>query len=120
MTLIRTVVLSLAFCALATSASAQAALNKSLAWDQTGTTAVEAQAFTYKYYPDGAAVGVTLTGVTCTGTPVACSVPFPAFTPGSHALTLTATNTAGESPKSSPFAFVFVVVPGAPSNIRIQ
>ena len=120
MTLIRTALLGLIFCAIATVASAQAAANKTLAWDQTNVTATEAQAYTYTYYPDGALVGIVLTGVTCAGTPVACSVPFPAFTPGSHTLTLTATNIAGESPKSSPFAFVFVVVPPAPVNIRIE
>ena len=119
MTRIRTALFGLVFCAIATVASAQAAANKSLAWDQTGATATEAQAYTFTYYPDGALVGVVLTGVTCAGTPVACSVPFPAFTPGAHTLTLTATNIAGESVKSNPFAFVFVVVPSAPVNIRI-
>jgi hypothetical protein len=99
----------------------------SLAWDIAGADLVTVQGYTYRYYPDGATPdgatpGTVLTGVTCSGaaSPFTCSVPFPAFTPGSHTLTLTAANVAGESIPSAPFSFVFVVVPGAPSNIRIQ
>jgi hypothetical protein len=92
-----------------------------IGWDQTGVaSAADAQALTYRYYPDGAAVGIVLTGVTCSGTTtVTCQAPFPAFTPGTHTLTLTAGNIAGESAKSAPFAFQFVVIPAAPGNLRI-
>jgi hypothetical protein len=91
-------------------------------WDQTAPTLADAQGYTYKYYPDGSATGVTFTDVTCTGTvsPFQCSVLIPAFTPGNHTIEMTATNIAGESAKSAPFAFSFVVTPGSPVNIRIE
>ena len=118
----KTLVLTLTFLFISTAAFAQVATpNRQLAWDQTNVAnAAEAQSFTYKYYPDGAAVGIALTGVTCTGTTtVTCTVPFPAFTPGQHTLTLTASNVAGESAKSAVFSFSFEVVPTAPSNLRL-
>ena len=98
----------------------QATPSSKLLFDQIGPSLIEVNSYTYKYYPDGNSVGTNLV-VTCTGTtsPFICSAAFPAFTPGSHNLTLTASNTAGESAKSSPFAFVFVVIPAVPSNIRI-
>jgi hypothetical protein len=109
---------------LAASASAQAIPTDKLAWDQPAPDLATAQAYTYKYYPAGATVGITLTGVTCltAGTPavISCRTTFPAFTPGSHTITITASNAAGESPKSAPFTFTFVVVPGVPSSIRIE
>ena len=93
-----------------------------LGWDQAAPTLTEAQGYTYKYYPDTATVGTTLTPVTCTGTtsPFVCDVPFPAFTPGAHTLTVTASNIAGESPKSLPLSFIFTVTPGIPVNVRIK
>lgn len=101
--------------------SAQATPASKLVWDQSAPTLVDANSYTYKYYPDGATTGITLTGVTCTGTasPFVCQVSWPAFTPSNHTLQLTATNIAGESIKSDPFAFVFVVTPAKPVNIRI-
>lgn len=113
--------LSLTF-AVSAFAQSTAVPNSRIAWDQPNVaSAAVAQSYTYKYYPDGATAGIALTGVTCTGTaPVQCSAGFPAFTPGSHTLTLSATNAAGESPKSATLSFVFVVVPSAPSNLQIQ
>lgn len=115
--------LLLAFLLFASVASAQppASSNQRFSFDEAAPTLADAQAYTYKYYPDGNATGVTFTGVTCSGTasPFLCSVLIPAFTPGNHSITLTATNVAGESAKSSPFAFVFVVTPSVPANIRI-
>jgi hypothetical protein len=110
---------------LAASLAAQAppgSTAQRFAWDQAAATLSDAQALTYRYYPDGAAAGVTFSGVTCAGAGSAftCSAPIPAFTPGNHTITMTAANLAGESPKSSPFVFVFVVIPGSPSNVRIQ
>lgn len=95
--------------------------NQRFTFDQAAPVLADAQAYTYRYYPDGATTGITFTGVTCTGTasPFVCSVLIPAFTPGNHSITLTAANVAGESAKSSPFAFVFVVTPSVPANIRI-
>lgn len=98
-----------------------------IAWDQQAPSLAEAQAYAYKYYADGAATGVALTGVVCTsitaptgGVVPQCEAPFPAFTPGSHSLALTAANDAGESVKSAPISFVVVVIPAAPNNLRIK
>jgi hypothetical protein len=49
-----------------------------------------------------------------------CSITFPAFTPGAHALSLTASNAAGESAKSAPISFTMVLVPTVPGALRIQ
>lgn len=105
-----------------TVVGAQAIPTSKLAWDQVAPDLVSAQAYTYKYYPDGSTTGTSLASVTCTGaaSPFQCEVAFPSFTPGNHNLTLTASNIAGESGKSSPFAFVFVVTPGIPTNIHIK
>lgn len=116
---------SIAAIVLLFSASAQAQTGtptSRLAWDQGAPDLATAQAYAYTYYADGATTGTALTGVTCTGTaaPFTCSAAFPAFTPGNHTLTLTAKNVAGEGPKSSPLSFVFVVLPSAPQNVRIQ
>lgn len=98
-----------------------------IGWDQQAPSLAEAQAYTYKYYPDGATTGIALTGVVCTavtsptGTVVPqCEVAFPAFTPGSHTLSITASNEAGESVKSAPLNFAFVVIPSPPANLRIK
>ncbi len=104
-------------------AQAPPALSTSkFAWDQSAPTLADAQAYTYKYYPDGAATGIEFTGVTCSGSssPFQCEVNIPAFTPGNHSITMTASNLAGESAKSAPFSFVFVVTPAIPSGIRIK
>lgn len=105
----------------APAAAQQGSSNQKFSWDQSAPTLVDAQAYTYKYYPDSAPVGIVFTGVICAGTasPFVCSVNIPAFTPGNHSIQLTASNLAGESTKSSPFAFVFVVTPSVPANIRI-
>lgn len=103
--------------------SAQAIPSSKLAWDQPAPDLASAQAYTYKYYPDGSLTGNTLIGVVCSGatSPFQCEVAYPSFTPGNHTLILSATNIAGESnPKSAPFAFAFVVTPGTPLNIHIK
>lgn len=118
-----TVVL-IALVAVAAPAFAQAPVTgaNKIGWDQAAPTLADAQGYTYKYYADAATTGITLAGVTCAGTtsPYQCEVPFPAFTPGNHTLTLTAGNLAGESVKSAPLSFAFVVTPGAPVNLRIK
>lgn len=92
-----------------------------LEWDEVAADLAAAQALTFKLYPDGSVGGMPLPGVTVSGaaSPFACSVPFPAFTPGNHTIQLTATNVAGESTRSAVFPFSFVVVPAAPVNLRI-
>ena len=101
-------------------AQAPATPSNGLAWDQAAPDLATAQGYVYRYYPDGAATGTILTAV-CSGaaSPFSCRANFPAFTPGSHTLQTTAANAAGESVKSSPFAFVFVVQPAAQTNLRI-
>ena len=102
--------------------SAQSATPSSrLGWDQGAPTLADANGYTYKSFADGVAPGVVLTGVTCAGTtsPYACVVNFPAFTPGSHTIQISAANIAGESLPSAPFSFVFVVTPAVPANLRL-
>lgn len=102
-------------------ASAQATTTSRIEWDQAAVDLATAQAYTYRYYADGATTGTAFSGVTCSGTasPFVCRVNFPAFTPGSHSLTLTAANAAGESAQSAAISFTFVVIPAVPSNPRI-
>lgn len=104
-----------------TSVYSQAVPTSRLGWDQDAPTLADAQAYTYKYYADGSTTGIVLSGVTCTGTasPFVCSAPFPAFTPGNHRITLAAANLAGESDKSLPLDFTFIVTPGVPRGLRI-
>lgn len=105
------------------TAHAQTAVPSSrVGWDQAAPTLADANAYTYKYYPDGSATAVNFTGVTCTGTasPFQCVVGFPAFAPGNHTMQITASNAAGESVKSTPFAFVFVVTPATPVNVGLR
>jgi hypothetical protein len=117
----RSFVLACVFMLVASFASAQVVSSSRLGWDQPNATAAEASSYTYKYYPDGATTGTVLTGITCSGTTtVACSAVFPAFTPGAHTLTISATNSAGEGPKSAAFNFTFVVLPSAPVSLRVQ
>ena len=111
----------LAFTVTAAAQTPVTTANK-IGWDQSAPTLAEAQSYVYKYYPDAATAGVALASVTCAGTtsPYQCEVPFPAFTPGSHTLTLTASNAAGESAKSAVLAFAFVIIPASPNNLRIK
>lgn len=90
------------------------------AWDQDASDLATAQAFTYKDYTDALAP-VVLTPVTCSGTisPFQCIAPMPLKPAGSHSTSLTASDVAGESLPSTPLAFVFVVVPNPPKNLRI-
>jgi hypothetical protein len=92
-------------------------------FDQAAPDLATARAYTYRVYVDAATAGQVVTGVTCVAGPSTgvqtCTMPFPAFTPGTHAVTLTAANQAGESAKSAAFTFTLVAVPGAPANIRI-
>jgi len=102
-------------------AQAQATSTNKLTIDQGAPDLATANSYIYKYYPDNTNTGIVITMV-CTGvaTPFVCSGAFPAFTPGAHTLTLTASNLAGESAKSVVLSFTFVVIPSAPLNPRIQ
>lgn len=99
----------------------QAAQNMHFAFDQPAPDLASAQGYTYKYYPDNATTGINFANVACTGSasPFNCLVLIPSFTPGNHSITLTASNVAGESVKSNPFTFAFVVTPAVMTNIRI-
>lgn len=114
--------LALLFVSIANVVSAQTAVTTSkIGWDQDAPSLAEAQSYTYKYYPDSAQGNAILANATCSGagSPFQCQAPFPAFTPGPHTLTLTASNIAGESAQSSPLSFVFVVTPSVPKSLRI-
>lgn len=114
-------VVAIAFVLTGTVQAQTATPSNSILWDQGGPDVVTVNAYTFKYYPDGAAAGVAFTAaVVCTGTaaPFTCKVPYPAFTPGPHTVQITASNVAGESPKSAPLSFTFTVVPSAPTNLR--
>ena len=76
-------------------------------WNEAADGLSDVQLYTYKYYLDGSLVPISLTNVNCIGStsPFQCSVNFPTFYNGSHSLTLTASNTAGESLKSNKFMF---------------
>ena len=99
----------------------QATSSQKFAWDQDVAASENIPALMFKYYTDGATTGVILTGVVCTGTAptLFCSVPIPAFTPGTHSIKLSAINIAGESALSVPFDFALVVTPSAPRLIRV-
>lgn len=110
----------------ATSIAAQGPVGtptSTFVFDQPAPSLATAQAYTYKLYVDGSATGQVLASVTCvagaSATVQTCTTPFPAFTPGVHSVTLTATNQAGESARSTAFTFTLVAVPGSPANIRI-
>jgi hypothetical protein len=91
-------------------------------WTISSPTLADAQAYTYRVYADGSVTGIVLSGVTCTGaaSPFVCEAPIPAFTPGNHTATLTASNIAGESAKSDPLGFNFVVTPSKPGNFGLK
>jgi hypothetical protein len=91
-------------------------------WDMQGSSLAEVSAFVYKYYADGATMGVQFpTTVICNGTvsPYQCVVNIPAFTAGNHSVTVTASSAGGESAKSAPLAFTFISVPVAPTSLKL-
>lgn len=121
----------LCLCALLIAATvhAQTAIPTShLAWDILAPDAATAESYLYRYYLDGAVTGAVFMGVTCATSArfgalpntQECQVAFPAVTPGTHTLEVSAANEAGESTKSAPFTFTMKVLPGIPSNVRIQ
>ena len=113
----------LSFVFVATAASAQNALPTSkLSWTQAGPDLATVGAYTYKYYADGATMGVTYpTSVICSasGTTFTCVVNIPVFTQGNHSITMTASSQGGESAKSAPLAFTFISVPNAPTAFHL-
>ena len=117
----RLVLLSFGLCLWASMASAQATQTSRFALDQGAPDLATAQSYTYRVYADGAATGATIAMI-CTGTasPFVCTALVGAFTPGSHTVTFTAANVAGESPKSAPLTFTMVIIPAVPLNPRIQ
>ena len=100
--------------------------NNQIGWTQTGPDLATVQGYTYKHYDDASATGTAFLSVTCAAQtpPVAgtfdCSAAFPAFAPGTHTMAISASNLAGESAKSSPLSFVFVVTPAVPTALGIK
>lgn len=115
-------VLLISIASLAAQTPPTAIATQKFEWDQAAPTLADAQGYTYKYYPDGGLIGVNFSSVACSGaaSPFRCNTPIPAFTPGNHNITITASNAAGESAKSVPFAFNFVVTPAVPVGVRIS
>jgi len=109
------------------SAFAQATNNSKLSWiqplDTLVTSAAQAQALVYKQYPDNAVTGIVLLNVTCTGTTaIICTAPLPAYTVGSHTITITAAQTTDpttESIKSNVVLFTFKIIVSSPTNVTI-
>ena len=100
-----------------TTAAAQPA-KPYLSWDQVAATLADAQGLTVKYFLDGGATGVALTGVVCTGTtsPFQCTAPWPSgvalpVTSG-HTFELVANDSLGVSAKSALIPFGPPATPG--------
>lgn len=118
----------LAVLAYAGAAQAQTTVTPTnkLVWNEQGPDLPTVQAYVFKVYADGAAAGTVAAAVVCgvrqlpDTTGFTCFLPFPAFTPGSHTLTLTASNAAGESAQSAALAFTMLVTPVVPGGLRIQ
>lgn len=91
-------------------------------WNQAAPTLADASGYVYRTYDNGSTTPAVMAGVTCAGTvsPYQCEAPFPPMSPGNHSLTLTASNIAGESGKSVPFVFTFIVTPAVPTNFGIK
>lgn len=122
---LRPLVLTVALlCALPFAAQAQTATPASkFAWDQPAADLATAQAYTYRYYADAAITSLPLTSVVVTTGTVAGQFPatsaIPAFTPGTHTISIVAVNVDGESLKSNTVTFQMKIVPLAPLNFRI-
>jgi hypothetical protein len=88
-------------------------------WNQPAQDLNTAQGYGYKWYLDGSATGNQFSGVLCTGVSPSftCQVQVPPLTQGTHTIRLSATNAAGESPLSDPFAFAFVGLPAKPEGV---
>lgn len=124
--------LLIAFCFMlaATPALAQnTSPNSKFAWTQEADTLATAQAYIYRLYVDGGATPIPLTATCVDATPAGsqptnpptfnCEAPFPAFTPGTHNVRLTAGNASGESEPTPVVSFNLVVVPKTPTAFRI-
>lgn len=108
-------------------ASAQATVStrspKPLAWDQPAPDRATAQGYQYQLLVDGQIV--ILPTPVCAGTaaPFLCAVPFPALTPGPHALQLVAVDLGPDpdeaSDPSNVLAVLVTVTPMAPQNLRL-
>jgi hypothetical protein len=91
-------------------------------WDIVAPDLATAQGYTYFRYDDGALNGVAFANVTCAASAAGftCDTPVPAYTPGAHTIQVSASDAGIEGPKSASFAFRFVVVPAAPTSVRIK
>jgi len=101
----------------------QAGPSSALLWTQPAPSLAAVQAYTFRYYADGATTGAVLAGVTCTAVAavVTCEAPMPStFTQGTHSIQITAGSVAGESGKSVPFTFDYVNAPGTPANVHLK
>ena len=102
-----------------------AATGNQLQWSQPAPDLPTAQSYLYTAIVDGGATPVALT-VACTGpaSPFTCVAPLPVVTPGTHALTVTAsvTLTGGGTLPGTPSAqcqYQIAAAPAAPTNLTI-
>lgn len=115
-------------CGVASSAAAQVVATDKQMWDQCAPALADANRYTYPYVVD-ATPGGPLTGVVCVlavpaipcsgaATGFTCTGNYPALTPGTHTVTMTANDGGVASLPSTPFTFQFTIVPFAPRNLR--
>lgn len=93
-----------------------------LAISEAGPDLATVQGYAWLTFADGSTTGVAASGVTCAGSasPFTCLVPLPALTPGTHALTVEATDVAGASSMSNAVSFSLVVAPATPTITGIK
>lgn len=116
----RTILLILSVLVIPSVVSGQVTPTSRVAWDQDAPSLAVAQAYTYRSFIDASTTGTILVHA-CTGAAqtFVCTAPFPSFTPGSHSIQITASNSTGESLKSVPLVFTFAAIPAVPQRIRI-
>lgn len=93
-------------------------------WEIDATTLTEAQSFTYKYYIDNPSTATgTFANVPCVATAsptvFTCNGSMPPLSNGTHVIQITATNSGGESPRSTGLTFTYQGIPNAPRGLRL-
>lgn len=94
-------------------------------WEIDAPSLADAQAWTYKYYLNNSATATgTFQNVPCAPfqnqtTVFTCNANIPQLSTGTHVIQITATNSGGESPRSTAFTFQFQNIPNAPRTLRL-
>jgi hypothetical protein len=92
----------------ATAAAAQTVLPTARVAADYASSAATAQALTWRTYPDGLTVPVTVAPVTCVDMPLGstCTLPLPAFADGPHSLAVSVFDGVAESGLSNTIMFL--------------